>query len=166
MSKTGDIWSGSANFEANGRFKFDRNGDWSINYGDNNGDMAADQNGDDIYIPGAGLWTITLNEKTLAYTMTKSDSSDLIIHYAEWESASTYYIHPWEGLWGDIAMNYEDYINGRHWWKLTISNAPSYFKFCFKNSSGNWDGTNRTYSNQANEIYVLPWNSTVYTTRP
>ena len=95
-----------------------------------------------------------------------SSGDDLVIHYAEWQSASTYSLHPWDGLTGDRAMSYEGYFNNRHWWKITISNSPDYFKFCFNNSNGNWDGTNRTYNSQAGEIYVLPYDATVYTSRP
>lgn len=91
---------------------------------------------------------------------------DLVIHYKEFESASNYKAHCWEGLTGQHTLSYEGYFNGGHWWKVTISNAPANFKFCFVNSNGSWDGTNRSYSGQANEIYIQPGDATVYTSRP
>jgi hypothetical protein len=54
------------------RFKFDAKGDWSENYGDNNIDGVADQNGTDIYFKqGAGKYNITLNRVTKRYTVEK-----------------------------------------------------------------------------------------------
>jgi alpha-1,3-glucan synthase len=52
------------------RFKFDINGDWSLNFGDNapaNG--VADQGGADIALPANKTVTITWNDKTKAYTV-------------------------------------------------------------------------------------------------
>lgn len=95
-----------------------------------------------------------------------STGDDLIIHYQEFESATTYSVHCWDGLSGDFTLSYEGYFNGAHWWVVTLSNAPASFKFCFVNSNNNWDGTNRSYTGQANEIYVKPWDATVYTSRP
>ncbi|MDA3812303.1 MAG: family 14 glycosylhydrolase [Spirochaetaceae bacterium] len=92
--------------------------------------------------------------------------TELTIHYKEWESATTYSIHPWDGLSGYIIMAYEGYFNNGHWWKATISSAPAGFNFCFTNSNGNWDGGTRVFSSQASEIYINPWNNTVYTYRP
>ncbi|HET6521582.1 MAG TPA: glucan 1,4-alpha-glucosidase [Geminicoccaceae bacterium] len=54
------------------RFKFDLYGDWSHNYGDNEGDGAADYFGADIGITGGGgSYTITFNDDTKAYTVAK-----------------------------------------------------------------------------------------------
>jgi hypothetical protein len=53
----------------NERFKFDIYGDWSLNYGDNNGDNYADQSGADIQVePGLEV-KITFNDKTKKYTV-------------------------------------------------------------------------------------------------
>jgi glucoamylase len=57
----------------NERFKFDVAGDWSNNYGDNNSDGIGDYFGADIPITqGAGSYTITFNDETKAYTVTKN----------------------------------------------------------------------------------------------
>jgi len=96
----------------------------------------------------------------------KADSGDLTLHYSEWESATKYITHPWDGLSGDLDMSYEGFYNNAHWWFVRVYDRPNHFKFCFTNSNGNWDGTNRSFDAQGNEIYVQPWNSTVYTSRP
>ncbi|MGA1842669.1 MAG: carbohydrate-binding protein [bacterium] len=90
----------------------------------------------------------------------------LIVHFLEYESATTYTIHCWDGLSGDFTMEYEGSFNNGHWWKVALDNAPDNFKFCFTNSNGKWDGGNRIYSSQANEIYVKAWDNNIYTSRP
>lgn len=102
----------------------------------------------------------------LINTYGDQNTTDLVIHFSEWESASTYILHPWDGLSSDLNMTYEGYISNAHWWELTVNDKPDYFKFCFTNSNGNWDGINRTYSNQSNEIYIKPYDSMIYTSRP
>lgn len=87
------------------------------------------------------------------------------IHYAEFASATSYTMHPFNGLTGDKVMTYEGYLNGRHWWKVTVANPPN-FTFCFVNSSGTWDGTNRLFTKQGTQLYVLPYSSNVAVTRP
>lgn len=55
------------------RFKFDVTGDWSNNYGDNNSDGIGDPFGADIMITqDQGAYTITFNDDTKAYTVTKN----------------------------------------------------------------------------------------------
>jgi len=56
------------------RFKFDVRGDWTDNYGDNPlRDRQADAFGADIPVSqGAGTYTITFNDQTSAYTVTKN----------------------------------------------------------------------------------------------
>lgn len=59
------------------RFKFDINGDWSLNFGDNNRDMIADKGGADIYITSPGQYIITFNDISNAYTVTKDPAFNL-----------------------------------------------------------------------------------------
>jgi hypothetical protein len=111
--------------------------------------------------------TITVNNAAITgVNFISVQSTGLTIHYQEFEPATSYSIHCWDGLTADIQMVYEGYYNGSHWWKKTIINAPSNFKFCFFNSNGNWDGGNRIYANQANEIYIKKYDNNVYLTRP
>lgn len=70
----GCIWEINAEFSgaANDRFKFDINGDWAVNYGDDNNDGFADLAGDDIFTTeGAGNYYITFHSVTHAYTVTQ-----------------------------------------------------------------------------------------------
>ncbi len=52
------------------RFKFDRNADWSQNYGDNENDGVLDLTGGDIYTTVSGLYRLEVNDSTLAYSVT------------------------------------------------------------------------------------------------
>jgi hypothetical protein len=144
-----------------------------------------DANGDYI-ISGLMSNTYTINVSKSGYTFDPSSrqvviadtdqygydftatggSEDLTIHYSEWESASSYSVHCWDGYTGQIEMSYEGEFNGKHWWSVTISDAPSHFKFCFFNDNNNWDGGNRSYDAQGSDIYINAWDNTVYTTRP
>jgi len=87
------------------------------------------------------------------------------VHFAEFASATSYTMHPFNGLTGDRVMSYEGYFNGRHWWKVTVANPPN-FTFCFLNSNGTWDGTNRVFNKQGTQLYVLPYSANVAVTRP
>lgn len=176
MTKSGDVWTASnVSFgsAAGQRFKFDVKGDWSLNYGGTGLTGTAAQGGGDIAVSANTTYTITFNEKTKAYAATPSTplpppppTSGVTVHFAEWQSATSYSIHTWNGLSGTFPMAYEGFINGRHWWKMTLSNTPSSFGFTFTNSNGNWDSPDRAYTGQASTIYVLPGNGTVYTARP
>ncbi len=119
-----------------------------------------------VFSPGSREVTLQTGNATGIDFTGAMPGSDLIVYYAEFESAALYYIHAWDGLSGDIPMSYEGYINGRHWWRASISNPPPTFTFCFTNSNGNWDGGNRAYNGQSDDIYVLSWNNQVYPYRP
>ena len=58
--------------DANGsqRFKFDVNGDWVKNYGDNNADGVAELAGKDIATSVVGSYVVTFNDSTLKYSVT------------------------------------------------------------------------------------------------
>ena len=62
------VFSGNAN----PRFKFDIFGDWSLNFGENDGDSIADQGGRDIAVqisPSAKSFDITFNDLTKKYVI-------------------------------------------------------------------------------------------------
>lgn len=77
MTCANGTWTGSANFTggSNDRFKFDVYGDWQTNFGDTNNDGVANLSGADIAITSAGNYTITLNDASLAYTLTPATTS-------------------------------------------------------------------------------------------
>ena len=64
------IWEVTVNFDgqADQRYKFDVLGDWSRNYGDNNGDGTLDSSGDDIYTDVNATCVLRVNDSTLTYT--------------------------------------------------------------------------------------------------
>ncbi|WP_018247382.1 S8 family serine peptidase [Orenia marismortui] len=64
-------WETTVTFAANSRFKFDIYGDWSLNFGDNNKDGYADQDGDDIYVYDAGTYKVTFYDDTKQYILVK-----------------------------------------------------------------------------------------------
>ena len=165
MSKnSAGLWETTQDFGSdNPRFKITHNDDWAEAY------PATDY----LITGGAGTYTITFDENSKAVVATKIESvnpgptpvGDLVIHFREWESATTYSVHPWNGLSGDVAMDFEGSFNGGYWWKVTISNAPADFMLCFNNSNGNWDGVDRHYTDQGSDIYVVKGDSSIYTTR-
>jgi len=71
----------------NPRFKFDINGDWSVNYGDNNADGSLEQNGSDISLPGDGNYIISFNDLTLNYHVSKIDNT---ASAADWKRTVIY----------------------------------------------------------------------------
>ena len=55
--------------QADQRFKFDVNADWSENYGDNSGNGVLEQDGADIYTGVAGTYKITVNDQDMSYSI-------------------------------------------------------------------------------------------------
>ncbi len=66
-----NVWQITADFDGQDeqRFKFDVNGDWSNNYGDNNNDGILEQAGDDIYSTLSGSYVIQVNDSTFTYSI-------------------------------------------------------------------------------------------------
>lgn len=71
------VWTTTVTFTGAGdataaqRFKFDVYGNWTENYGDNEGDGIADKGSTkDIYVSGAGTYRISLKENDMSYTVT------------------------------------------------------------------------------------------------
>src|SRR5690606_9979749 len=77
MTCDNGVWTTSATFVANGRFKFDAYGDWSTNFGDTNGDGVAEPGGGDVTL-GAGNYTIAFDDALLTYSVdiTNGDGGD------------------------------------------------------------------------------------------
>lgn len=66
-----NTWQTDVSFDGqeNQRFKFDINGDWSQNYGDDNNDGFLELSGDDIIFSVAGSYRVTVNDQTLSYAI-------------------------------------------------------------------------------------------------
>ena len=123
------------------------------------------------YAPYIGLTVLRVGDVASGLGMSRYASfiaryrQQVTVHYAEPASASGYTLHPWNGLTGDRAMTYEGYLNGRHWWKVTVAGIPT-FNFNFVSSGGVWDSPTRWYSANSSQIYVLPGSTNVAITRP
>lgn len=154
------LWEFTAVFGSdNPRFKIDRYGDWTESYPQQ----------DYLITEGAGEYSVSFDDSGKEIMVEKIDdggTGSVTIHYAEYEYATEYIIHPWDGLSENISMSYDGFYNDRHWWSATLENAPASFMFCFTNSNGSWDGVNREYGGQSGDIYVLPGDSHVYELRP
>ncbi len=80
MSLVADhTWEVTISFDGqvNQRFKFDVNGDWSENYGDDGADGFLDQTGADIVSAVIGQYKVTVNDQTMAYSLTALGGSNL-----------------------------------------------------------------------------------------
>ena len=64
-----NTWQTKATFAAGGAYKFDVNGDWSLNFGAGSGNIGV-QGGPNIAVSAAGTYSITFNDKTHLYTAT------------------------------------------------------------------------------------------------
>jgi hypothetical protein len=92
-------------------------------------------------------------------------TADLTVHLAEWQfcpldQGCRYHLHAWNGLNGSFPLTYEGFVNGRHWWKGTVTGAPVQFSFTFNNSYS-WEGgpgsfdRNYVRATNGNDIYLL-----------
>lgn len=63
------VWSLEVRFPEgpNPRFKFDINGDWTFNFGDNNADGLADLGGMDIPVAGNAVYTVFFEDRSKRY---------------------------------------------------------------------------------------------------
>ncbi|WP_287420561.1 S8 family serine peptidase [Reinekea sp.] len=126
---------------ANLRFKFDRFGDWSENYGDTNGDRIAELGGGDIPLDaGAGSYTIRLDDQSLAYSlesvesMPNSAALSLRCDNGYTDFGTSVYIagnHPALGNWtikSELKLVPANYPS----WSATVENLPAGTDFEWK----------------------------------
>ncbi|MCG8570347.1 MAG: alpha-amylase family glycosyl hydrolase [Spirochaetes bacterium] len=160
MEKVGpNTWEATVTFTDTGdnppRFKIDHYGDWTESYPSVDYVVEANQ-----------TYKITFHDITKEVNAELVDPvTSVTIYYSEFEYASSYILHCWNGLSEDYTMTYDGPFNNIHWWKITLANVPANFNFCFTNSNGNWDGVNRLYSEQGEHLYIYYGDSTVYTSR-
>lgn len=60
--------------QANQRFKLDISGDWSQNYGDSDSNGVLELSGADIYTSVNGSYLVTVNDQTLAYSLSEAST--------------------------------------------------------------------------------------------
>ncbi|SHO55738.1 PKD domain-containing protein [Vibrio quintilis] len=73
MSLVADnTWQAEINFDGRSdqRFKFDVEGDWRDNYGDNGADGTLDKSGSDIYTNVSGHYLVEMNDAEMSYQLT------------------------------------------------------------------------------------------------
>lgn len=59
--------------DVNTEFKFDVNGDWSLNYGDTDADGTLEQDGSNIMVADVGLYKVNVDLDAMTYTILKTD---------------------------------------------------------------------------------------------
>lgn len=97
--------------QSNQRFKVDVFGDWSLNYGDTNGDGILDQTGSDIYTPVSGHYRLTVNDQSLSYQLTALGS-----YSSQWNQL---YARGTFNNWGCTAMT----LSADNTWTLPVELA-------------------------------------------
>lgn len=72
------VWEAIVDFDgqANQRFKFDVHGDWSLNFGDNEGDGSLEQTGHDILTGVVGSYFIRVNDEDMTYELIRIRGDD------------------------------------------------------------------------------------------
>ncbi len=87
-SWTADVTFGSSSGQS---FKFDINGDWSLNFGDNNGDQICELNGQNIPVTSGKTYTIYFNDNNNSFFLyEKTYSAHIIIPVPSGLSASDF----------------------------------------------------------------------------
>ncbi|WP_226668767.1 alpha amylase C-terminal domain-containing protein [Microbulbifer aggregans] len=107
---------------ADQRFKFDISGDWSVNYGDTNGDGILEQGGGDIYSGISGTFLVQVNDQSLEYQISCIDCTDYQ------SSFSQLYFRGTPNNWGSTAMT----LVADHIWELEVDfdgQSEQRFKF-------------------------------------
>jgi len=92
-------------------------------------------------------------------------ATPVVVHYADFEPAAGYSMHTWNGIATNVTMTFEGVINGRRWWAATLAVPPT-FSLGFFNSALHTDLLERHYTGTTGNVYVLPMDAAVYSTRP
>ncbi len=84
------VWEVEVTFDGtpNPRFKFDIFGDWTENYGDDEGDFVADLAGEDIVVDPNATYRITFHELTRSYTVTEIVPAAVEAITLDWSSSA------------------------------------------------------------------------------
>ncbi len=163
------IWQVTIDFDgqSNQRFKFDVNGDWSNNFGDNNNDGILEQTGNDIYTNVNGQYIVRVNDATMSYTLTKVGGSTAFI-----KNFDSLYFRGTPNAWGATAMtlvadniwevvvNFDGQSNQRY--KVDVFGDWSY-NFGDNNSDGILDQTGADIYTNVTGSYLLRVNDSTRT---
>ncbi|HMO05471.1 MAG TPA: CotH kinase family protein [Kiritimatiellia bacterium] len=135
------VWEIEATFGPGSteRFKLDINGDWSLNFGDNNNDGLAEQSGGNIMISqGSGTYRIRFNDQTKRYWIYKNGAGFLSA-YSSMTVAGTF------NGWNPAANNMT-LVDHYTWQYDVVLFAAINFKFVANGAwaSGNWGEANQS----------------------
>ncbi len=124
-------WAAIAMFIGpNEQYKLDALGDWSTNFGDDNGDGIADPSGANIAAPGAGRYLVTFDEGSLRYALRFISPAC---------SRPTTFIRSSNNGWQAVAMECE---NGHYAINLDAGSGAEYKFDAFGDWSLNWGDDN------------------------
>jgi len=134
------IWETEATFGPGSteRFKFDVNGDWSLNFGDNNADGQAELSGGNIMInQGSGTYRIRFNDQTKRYWVYKNGAG-FSSSYTSMTVAGSF------NSWNPGANNMV-LVDNYTWQYDVVLFAAINFKFVANGAwaSGNWGEANQ-----------------------
>ena len=134
------VWEIEATFGPGSteRFKLDVNGDWSLNFGDNNADGIAEQSGGNIMIlQGSGTYRIRFNDQTKRYWVQKNGAG-FISNFTSMSVAGSF------NSWNPAANNMV-LVNNYTWQYDVVLFAPVNFKLVANGAwaSGNWGELNQ-----------------------
>jgi len=106
-------WETKVSFggESNPRFKFDVNGDWGYNFGDNTGNGFLDQGGSDIPVDNNQSYKIRFNESNMSYSLIYIDANGHESLY------KTLYIRGTFNNWGITEMT----LDSDYSWKAVVT---------------------------------------------
>src|SRR5262249_4193825 len=132
-------WAAIVMFIGNAEhYKFDARGDWSTNWGDNNGDGFADPGGFDIAAPGSGRYLVTFDENSTAYALRFISPSC---------SRPSMFIRAANNGWQPVAMECE---NGHYALNLDAGHGTDYKFDAFGDWSLNWGDDNGDFQGDQN----------------
>ncbi len=150
MTCTGNsIWTAQVTFgsDPDNRFKFDKFGDWSDNFGDNELDGVADAFGADIPVSTPGTYDITFNDQTLAYTFdcvsgcgTSGNLTLRLWKPSDWSSA---YIYLFDANANAVLSGFNAWPGeamttiGNDWYEFSFDPSGSSVGIIFNDANGN-----------------------------
>lgn len=151
-------------------------GSWDVNWGGGASGRTAvlARNGANAVVNlGAGQHTVQIHEGATADDPLNvfwfGSNNALTVHFREWRSAAYYVMHTWGTSNTDYTMNYEGWFNNGHWWTVHIDYPADDFFFTFRTSDNKWEGSaayDRRAVGEVGDIYVKPFDSKIYYTRP
>lgn len=114
-----NTWELNVNFDGKSqqRYKFDTEGNWSSNFGDNGANGSLETSGADIYTSIKGNYNVRVNDATMTYSVTKAVGS----LGAVYDSAKTTF-----SIWSPDSSNVKVKLNGATYSLSPTANFNNY----------------------------------------